>query len=572
MAEEIRGLSVKFDADFSEFKKGLKSADKDINTTQKQLKLLQDSLKIEWDAKKFTQAQQQAQKALEATQEKANLLRKRLAAMEQAGVTDKTRDEYNYLQEQLARTELSAQRLGQQLKQLEEMRLDNLTSGIDEFSSKLDEAADATQGLSAASAAALVGLAALGLEAVAQADDIATLATKYDMSTDALQRFNYVALQTDTAAEDLYKAFVKVQGGVSDLSVGVSSVATKALSQLGLSFDQFSGAEEQFYAIIDALSNMEDQAKMVSLANDIFGEKMATNLFPLIYAGTDAVNEYKKEFEDLGYLTEDQVSQLAEFDNVLNKLKEQYKNAALQLGSALLPVLESFSKFLSEKILPVLKELIDRFANMDDKTKNFLFTLLLLMSTISPALRLFSSLATSISTLVRKLGQLDVAALKAYASWGLLFASVAALFYLLANWSNMNPVQKIVGLLGALTAVALSAAIAMGAFHSAATYGLAAAGIVAGITAVIVAVESARDAMETDVQSSYSSSSYGSIDIPTYTIPSEYSSSDNYTTNTSNYVDNSNVVINIEKHESMTEEDIVKAVNKGLKKAKQART
>lgn len=93
MAEEIRGLSVKFDADFSEFKKGLKSADKDINTTQKQLKLLQDSLKIEWDAKKFTQAQQQAQKALEATQEKANLLRKRLAAMEQAGVTDKTRDE-----------------------------------------------------------------------------------------------------------------------------------------------------------------------------------------------------------------------------------------------------------------------------------------------------------------------------------------------------------------------------------------------------------------------------------------------------------------------------------------------
>jgi hypothetical protein len=572
MAEEIRGLSVKFDADFSEFKKGLKSADKDINTTQKQLKLLQDSLKIEWDAKKFTQAQQQAQKALEATQEKANLLRKRLAAMEQAGVTDKTRDEYNYLQEQLARTELSAQRLGQQLKQLEEMRLDNLTSGIDEFSSKLDEAADATQGLSAASAAALVGLTALGLEAVAQADDIATLATKYDMSTDALQRFNYVALQTDTAAEDLYKAFVKVQGGVSDLSVGASSVATKALSQLGLSFEQFSGAEEQFYAIIDALSNMEDQAKMVSLANDIFGEKMATNLFPLIYAGTDAVNEYKQEFEDLGYLTEDQVSQLAEFDNVLNKLKEQYKNVALQLGSSLLPVLESFSKFLSEEILPVLKEFVDRFAKMDDKTKNFLFTLLLLMSTISPALRLFSSLGTSISTLVRKLGQLDAAALKTYASWGLLFASIAMLFYLLANWSNMNPVQKIVGLLGALTAVALSAAIAMGAFHSAATYGLAAAGIVAGITAVIAAVESARDATEADVQSSSSSSSYGSIDIPTYTIPSEYPSSDNYTTNTSNYVDNSNVVINIEKHESMTEEDIVKAVNKGLKKAKQART
>ena len=58
---EIRGLSVKFDADFSEFKKGIKSADKDIGSTQRQLKSLQDSLKIKWDNKKFSQAQQQAQ-------------------------------------------------------------------------------------------------------------------------------------------------------------------------------------------------------------------------------------------------------------------------------------------------------------------------------------------------------------------------------------------------------------------------------------------------------------------------------------------------------------------------------
>ena len=40
MVDEIRGLSVKFDADFSEFRKGMKEADKDIGSTQKQLKSL----------------------------------------------------------------------------------------------------------------------------------------------------------------------------------------------------------------------------------------------------------------------------------------------------------------------------------------------------------------------------------------------------------------------------------------------------------------------------------------------------------------------------------------------------
>ena len=240
MAEEIRGLNVKFDADFSEFKKNMKNADKDINSTQKQLKSLQDSLKLEWNASKFTQAQAQARKALQATEEKADLLRKRLLEMEKAGVTDKTREEYNYLSEQLNRTELSAQKLKKQLEDLDNIQLKQLTSGLDKAADKLDTAAQKTKGISTAFAAIGAGLVAAGLGAVEQADEIATLATKYDMTTEAIQRFNYVALQTDTQSEDLYKAFVKVQGGVADLKTGIQSVSTQALQQLGLSFDKSS--------------------------------------------------------------------------------------------------------------------------------------------------------------------------------------------------------------------------------------------------------------------------------------------------------------------------------------------
>ena len=571
MAEEIRGLNVKFDADFSEFKKNMKAADKDIGSTQKQLKSLQDSLKLEWDSKKFTQAQAQAQKALEATEEKASLLRNRLQEIEKAGVTDKNRDEYNYLMEQLDKTDLSAQRLRQQMEDLDDIRLNNLTKGLDNAVDKLDKAAQKTKTLSTAATALGAGLVATGLKTVEHADEIATLATKYDMSTEAIQRFNYVALQTDTEAENLYKAFVKVQGGVADMQTGVESVSTKALSQLGLSFDQFSGKEEQFYAIVDALSKMEDEAKMVSLANDIFGEKMATNLFPLIYAGTDAVNEYRSEFEQMGALTDEQIQELAEFDNIMNDLKTQYANVAFQLGSGLLPVMKEFSGILVEDVLPVIRELVEWYRGLDEGQQKAVISLILLTAALSPALKLLSSVGGTVSSVIKWLGKMDKATAASYGKWMLLGAAIGSLFAVISNWSNMNPVQKVVGLLGALSAAALAAAVAFGVFHSAWSIGVAVAGIVAGIAAATAAVKAAGKDIGANV--SFDTSTYqSSVSMPEYQVP-DYSSgsSGSITNNESTYVDNSNIVVNIQKNDYMSEEDIIQAVNKGLKQAKQAR-
>lgn len=570
MAEEIRGLNVKFDADFSEFKKNLKSADKDINSTQKQLKSLQESLKLDWDANKFKKAQEQAQKALEASAQKASLLRDRLKEIQKAGVTDKNRDEYNYLMEQIDKTDLSTQRLRNQMEELDDIRLKHLTAGIDDVTDKLDKAAKKTKVLSTAALGLAAGLTAVGLNTVKQADDIATLATQYDMSTEAIQRFNYVALQTDTQAEYLYKAFVKVQGGVADLRTGVESVSTKALDQLGLSFEQFSGKEEQFYAIIDALSKLENQEKMVSLANDIFGERMATNLFPLIYAGTEAVNEYRQEFERMGALTDEQIQELAEYDNVLNELKTQYANVSLQLGSSLLPVMKEFSGILVEDVLPVLRELVDWYRGLDEGQQKALISLILLTATLSPFLKLLPTVTKSISSVITWLGKMDKATFASYGKWLLLGASIGAIISVISNWSKMNTVQKVIGMLGALSAAALAAALAFGVFHSAWSIGGAIAGIVAGIAAVTAAVKSAKEQVGSEY--SFDTSGLSSFfSMPEYTVPQTSGISDTVTNNNSTYVDNSNVVVNIEKNDYMSEDEIIKAVNKGLKQAKQAR-
>lgn len=568
MAEEIRGLNVKFDADFSEFKKNMKNAEKDINSTQKQLKSLKDSLNLKWDPKKFTQAQAQAQRALEATEEKANILRQRLNAMDAAGVTEKTRDEYNYLSEQLSKTELSAQKLESELKDLDEIKLKHLTSGIDAAAEKLDKAAKKTKGLSLAAGGLVTTLGAVGLKTVAEADEIATLATQYELSTTALQRFNYVALQTDTEAESLYKAFTKVRAGVADLSSGVSSVSTKALEELNLDFRKFDGTEEQFYAIIDSLANMEDQTKMLSLANDIFGERFATNLLPLIYAGTDAINDYREEFESMGALTEEEVEELAEFDNVLNDLKTQYANMALQLGSGLLPVMRDFSEILVDDILPVLKEVVDWFKGLDENQQKAIISLLLLTATLSPALKLLSNVGGAISGIITWLGKLDKATIASYSKWLLLVGAIASIFGLVKNWSQLSTIEKV---LYSLATAAMVAAAAAAAFHASWSVGLSVGAITAGLAAAVASVKSAAKDIGVNIGTDIDSIT-NPVSIPEYEVPKIEDVYGNSVTNNDNsYIDNSNIVINIEKNEYMTEDDIIRAVNRGLKEAKQTR-
>lgn len=76
---------------------------------------------------------------------------------------------------------------------------------------------------------------------------------------------------------------------------------------------------------------------------------------------------------------------------------------------------------------------------------------------------------------------------------GALFAVVGLIMTVMNNWSNMNTIQKVISVLGSLTAACFAAAIALGAFKSAWSMGLAAGAIIAGIVATTAAVESAKN-------------------------------------------------------------------------------
>lgn len=73
-----------------------------------------------------------------------------------------------------------------------------------------------------------------------------------------------------------------------------------------------------------------------------------------------------------------------------------------------------------------------------------------------------------------------------------LVSAIAGVCAIINNWADMSAWQKIIGIAGVATTAILGLAMAFGVFHSAWSMGLAAAGIIAGITAIVASVSSAK--------------------------------------------------------------------------------
>lgn len=578
-----KSFSLKIGADTSDFIKGLKQADRAIKATEKEAKALKSGLKVEFDTKRFQSAQALAQKALVQTEGKAAAIRKELDYIAKNGGVDT--ESYSKLQEELTKTENKAVLLKNELKEIDNIKMSNATKGIDNLSSSLTKAGNATKGLSIAAAGAIAGVVKLGVDAVKTGDEIQTTADKYSLSAEEIQKWNYIALQSDVASEQMYKGISKVRDALGTALVGNTNNATKAISQLGLNIQELGNADEAFYKIITAMSAIEDSTLQTYYANEIFGQEMATNLIPLIKQGSGALEELSREFEDVGYLSEEQIKSLSDFDNELNKVKTQLSNTKTEIGMAFLPVLEKLAKFLNETILPALKKFADWFANLPEPIQNTILVITGLLAVLSPVLLIGGKIFSLVGSLIKGIPNLTKVLNVLGTTTGRTLIGVAAfatalklIFDVIENWGNMNTIQKVVSILGILTVVALGAAVALGAFHSAWSLGLAVAGIIAGIVAVTAAVNSAKDSISSDIPDietpSITSGSSGQLatnsTTPQYNVDTNYGIGETGTSS----IDNSQNTYNIEiqSNEYMNADQLVEAVSKKLVLKKQARS
>lgn len=564
--DSIKGVSVKIGADTSDFIKGLKAVDREINQTQKTANQLQKGLKLEYNEKNFLQAQKQIQSALTTTEQKADAIKKQMQEMEKAGNVDT--DGYRRLETELAKTENTATKLKQQLEEVDKIKLENAYKGVNNLSKGLEKAAKKTAVLSGAAVGAIVGINKLAKDAVATGDDIQTTADQYNLSAEAIQRWNYIALQSDVPAEQLYKSMTKARDAIGTALAGGTSTAKTALESLVGDLTKVpTDTEGAFNTVIMALANVEDSTMQAYYANEIFGERVATDLIPLLNQGAEGLAELSREFESVGYLSNEQVRELADYDNELNNFNTRITNAKTELGLALLPILDRFVTLLEDNVIPAIKSLTAWFDGLSPSMQGVITGGLLLFAALSPVLLILSKIIGVIPALGKGLQWLKGHVTKTQLGFAALAGAIGLTFDLIGNWKQMSTVEKI---LKSLAVAALVAAAAVTVFHASWSLGLAIGAITAGVVAGIAAIKAAGEEIGVETEElDNMSNEYASNN---YNIPESTGNYGSYTDNTSSYIDNSNIVINIEKNEYMTEDDIIRAVNKGLKQAKQSRT
>lgn len=492
--DKIKGLTVKIGADTSDFLKELKKVDKEIKSTQKTADALEKSLQLEFNENRFTQAQKKIQSALKETEQKAAAIKQQLSFMEGKGAINT--EAYEKLQTELANAEAQSIKLKSKLDDLDGIRLKNLTSGVEKLSDGLQKAADKTKIFSAAAAGVLIGAAALTKSTASAGAELQDYSDRLNISAEALQRWQYIAMQSGVSNEELNKAFSKSRDAIGTALSGVSNSATKAISDLVGDLSSIPQTTEgAFDYIITALAQVEDRTLQAYYANEIFGEKLATNLIPMFNNGTEKLNKLNAEFESIGYLSNEQVQNLADLDDQLNIVTAQLNLAKSELGIALIPVLETINDILVNNIIPAIKDFADWFGSLDKGTQEFIITGLGLIAVLSPVLSFLSKLTGVIPTVVEWLGKMDKAALKTKLGMAALAGAMALSIDLIANWKKMSTVEKI---LKTLAVAALVAAAAVTVFHAAWSWGIAVGAITAGVVAGIAAIKAAGDEIGID--------------------------------------------------------------------------
>lgn len=392
-------------------------------------------------------------------------------------------EQYDALQRELAETEQEYEAAEKAAKEFNSS-VSGISKAAETFSTGAGRVANATKGISTAAAGVLGTMAAM---VPATEDYRASLSMLENNAREVGVGMDVVR----ASFEQCVVATDRVDNSVETLS---------NLLQAGFTESNLQKAVE---GLTGAYLRFPDTLKIESLA-DSLQETLAQG---------EATGQFAELLKRCGMNVEtfnDELSKcpgLANKQNyVLNQLAHQglmdtYKGwvenneAMVESRMATLNMKDATAE-LAEKIEPITTKLVNMaseivgwFASLDEDAQTAILGVLAAVAMISPVASTVSNVTNAVSGLTKMFDLLDLKTVAVVAAIGL-FALLGA--EIAKNWDNMSTLQKVVAVLGLVAAAALTAAIAMGAFQSAFTMGLAAVGIVAGVAAVVMAIKSAQ--------------------------------------------------------------------------------
>lgn len=374
----------------------LEDADAALDTTGAKLDSVRSKLEQNWDAKQFDQAQELAQQAITQTEAKAELLRQKLAALEELG-TEKTSAEYQRLEKQLVETEAAAEQAHKQLQSIEKIRLDNLNRSFEATSKRLNSAGNAlTAGLT-------VPLAAAGTAAVKYSSDMQEAINKVEVAfggaADSVKEWssttlNSIGLAQGTALDmaalfgDMATSMGYSQDAAAQMSMALVNLAADLASFKNIGIDQASTALKSIFT--GETESLKELGVVMTQAN-LEAYALAEG-YTTAYTAMDQAQQVAVRYQYVLANTQNAQGDFARTsDSTANQLRifrESLKEAAATAGDELLPVITP--------IIGKLNELIQTFGDLDEGTQKAVVQTGLFLAALGPMLKVTGGITTAV--------------------------------------------------------------------------------------------------------------------------------------------------------------------------------
>ncbi|MFA7367758.1 MAG: phage tail tape measure protein, partial [Bacilli bacterium] len=318
------------------------------------------------------------------------------------------------------------------------------------------KAGQSMRALSAVAAGLLASFSAIGISAVGTASELSDLAKMFEMNTEEVQKWQYVALQSSVSSQELENALKKIQQGLSGIKTGNIDKIGQAMMELGISAeDATKGTSENFEVLIRRIGMIEDPLVRAQYATDLFGASMGANLLPLLRQNAEGLDDVIDEWNSFSHITDENMQQLDEVSNAFNRITTQFNNLKVSMGHALLPIIENVTDFIENKVIPAVDRLVNWFTNLDEGTKKLIVTLLTVTAAIAPTLLAIGGgikLVASLTKTVKMLGT-AMSALAANPIIAVIGIIAALLVYLIStNEEFRDSIMRIVSAYGDILA------------------------------------------------------------------------------------------------------------------------
>lgn len=435
MADRIKGITIEIGGDTTALSKALSGVNKEISTTQKQLRDVERLLKLDpGNVTLLEQKQRLLADSVEQTKQKLDSLKNAEKQVQQQFAQGKvSQAQYDALQREIVATEAelrkaekAAAETADSVQKIDEKPVEELADAAQDAEKALDQAGGKAQGLASkiSTTAGKVSdtfkpatTAAVGLAGALYATVPATEELRSDLSKlDANAQDNAVSID---AAREAWRAFA-IQSGETDSAVE----ATSNLLQAGFTESNLQKAVE---GLAGAAQRFPDTLKIESLA-DSLQETLATGQATGVFGELlDRLGIGAENFSaQLAQCTTDAEKQNLALETLSNAGLNDTYNAWAKNNEEMLANQDANLRFqeamasLAEVVLPLVTTITEKlaalmqwFANLDPAVQTAIGVIVGLIAVISPIAGIISGISTALSFLAANPVVLVIAAIVA---------------------------------------------------------------------------------------------------------------------------------------------------------------